>query len=127
MLFIVALLVVLMKGAGLIQRPYQQEWLQEKLETVTLKLDYANPFGYYKQNFNRFLLQVGSLVALTLFTFSIHDRVLNIYKEIVNYDVFLVSAVLMLGFFVAFKMKPVQRTYLTQLSGTGPNQENFTL
>ncbi len=47
LLLVVGILVNLIKGADLILRPYQQKWLQDKFDTLTLKLDYSRPLDWY--------------------------------------------------------------------------------
>jgi hypothetical protein len=45
--FVIAVLVNLVKGAELLLRPYQEDWLKAKLEELTLWLDYTRPIKWY--------------------------------------------------------------------------------
>jgi len=46
-LFVVGLLINTLKGADLILRPHQQRWLQDKLDSLTLRLEYTRPLQWY--------------------------------------------------------------------------------
>lgn len=46
-LLVIGILVNLIKGADLLLRTHQQKWLQDKFETLTLKLDYTRPLDWY--------------------------------------------------------------------------------
>lgn len=49
LLLIVGILLNLVKGADLLLRPYQQKWLQEKWDSMTLRLHYTKPLDWYFQ------------------------------------------------------------------------------
>lgn len=46
-LLILAVLINLIKGAELLLRPHQQQWLQSKCETLALWFDYTRPITWY--------------------------------------------------------------------------------
>lgn len=46
-LLVIGILVNLIKGADLILRPHQQKWLQNRFDTLALRLDYAKPLKWY--------------------------------------------------------------------------------
>ena len=46
LLLVAGIFVNLIKGGELLLRPHQQKWLQDKLVTLTLKLDYTKPLDY---------------------------------------------------------------------------------
>lgn len=70
MLFIVGVFVNVIKGADLLLRPNQQKWLQDKVDSLALRLDYTRPLEWY---FNRQLLRklYALLLGITLFGFCL--------------------------------------------------------
>lgn len=46
-LLVIGILINLIKGADLILRPHQQKWLQDKVDTLALCLDYKSPLEWY--------------------------------------------------------------------------------
>lgn len=70
LLFIIGILINALKAADLLLRPRQQAWLQQKLETLTLRLDYTKPLDWYKGFKNRrtkvILVIASSLLYLSL-------------------------------------------------------------
>lgn len=75
-LFIVFCLINIVKLGDLIVRPHQQKWFQDKLETLTLKLDYLNTLNWFKRNINsRFILIIGFIGFL--FTFPFFHKFVN--------------------------------------------------
>jgi hypothetical protein len=71
-LLYIGVLATLLKGADIILRPKQQAWVQEKFETLTLRLDYTKPLTWYakfKIRKNRVVLIIVS--ALLYFILAI--------------------------------------------------------
>lgn len=48
-LLVLGIVINLIKGADLILRCHQQKWLQDKLDTLALRLDYTKPLEWYKR------------------------------------------------------------------------------
>jgi hypothetical protein len=48
-LLVLGIVINFIKGADLILRPHQQKWLQQRLDTLALHLDYTKPLEWYKR------------------------------------------------------------------------------
>lgn len=62
-LLVIGVLVNLIKGADLILRPHQQKWLQDKFDTLALRLDYTKPLDWYD---DRIIKKVYAAVTVIL-------------------------------------------------------------
>lgn len=60
----VGIVLCLTKVADLVLRPHQEKLLREKLESLTLWLNYSNPLRYYRRVIDRTLLNVVAIALL---------------------------------------------------------------
>jgi hypothetical protein len=67
-LLVAGILVNLIKGGELLLRPYQQKWLQDKCDTLALRLDYTKPLEWYLK-FNQFKTQF-LLTTISVFVYG---------------------------------------------------------
>ncbi len=74
-LFIIGVLINLVKGAELILRPHQQEWLQKNFESLTLWLEYNRPLERYVKYdvIQRLFIIIIVLLTFALFFFMGRD------------------------------------------------------
>jgi len=82
-LLVIGMLINFVKGAELILRPHQQKWLQDKCDTLALRLDYTSPLKWYMesgviQKWFWLLYELVIICAFVVYVFS--NRSLNIYN-----------------------------------------------
>ena len=118
-----------MKGADLLLRNHQQKWLQDKLEMLTLKLNYSSLFRWYAKNLNSFMIRVVGLVSLVLIVLFLHNALNVIFETAIksNYILFLLT--LGIAIFINFRSKPFQINSFEYLAGKDikENKKQYSL
>lgn len=79
-LLIIGIFANLLKGADLLLRRKQQDWIQEKFEILTLRLDYTRPLDWYT-GFKSRKARLSFIIASSLLYFS-----LDISISLINWN-----------------------------------------
>lgn len=72
--FIAGVAISFIKGFDLILKPSQHKWLQDKMETITLKLAMFRPFQVYAKIVKLIYLQIVSFIV-TILLFSLYQPI----------------------------------------------------
>jgi hypothetical protein len=73
-------LMVVLKAGDLILRPYQQEWVQDKLETLTLHLHFMKPVDW----FATFVTPLATALATIAVSFALGVRLLPAMRKTID-------------------------------------------
>lgn len=128
-LFTVSLLLTLMKGADLILRSHQQKWLQDKLETLTLRLNYINVFEWYSKNLSFVLIRLMGVLALLFASSFLNYPLSRLFSITIGSNFILFLSSLGLAFFLNFRTKQIQVDSFNYLDGKdlSEKKENYPL
>ena len=128
-LFTISLLLTLMKGVDLTLRPHQQKWLQDKLETLTLKLNYANVFKWYSKNLSSLMIKFTGVLSLLIVASFLHEAVNRIFATTIASNFILFLSTFGLAIFINFRTKPIQVGSFNYIGGKDvrENNKNYSL
>lgn len=123
-LFTLSLLLTLMKGADLLLRPHQQKWLQNKLETLTLKLNYSNIYKWYSKNLSSLMIKSLGAFSLLIAASFLHEAVNRIFTTTIASNFILFLSTVGLAIFINFRTKPIQISSFDYIDGKDLREKN---
>jgi hypothetical protein len=118
-----------MKGADLLLRPYQQKWLQNKLETLTLKLNYTNILKWYSNHLQYTLLLLIGFFSLILVMSILRNSFLIVMSTALKENVIVFICAIVFLILLNFKTRDIFKKSLEYLEGKDiiVKNENYSL
>ena len=113
-----------MKGADLILRPHQQKWLQEALETWTLKLNYLNVLKWFSRHVNKTFISVFGLLTLIIAFSFLHTILISSFQKTFQSEPLLFLGTAILSIFFAKRFKRTKLESFKYLDGNDFKEEN---